>query len=435
MSEQATTSQRPADVYFFATCVVDQFFPGAGMDAITLLERQGIRVHFPEDQTCCGQPAYTSGFPDAARKVAAHQLTLFPNDWPVVVPSGSCAGMMKHHYPTLFAADPARKAQAEALSGRIYEFTDFLVNVLGWQPQDKGSECTVVLHTSCSARREMGVHLTGRQLLGGLDKVKVAQQDHESECCGFGGTFSVKQPEISGAMVEDKVKALKATGAERVVSADCGCLMNILGHAAWKDEQAGLSQPEPARRAHRQLPVAAYRGKERQMSARDRILAKLRSAMPAENLAAPDVAGWYAGHRAVESSAEKAARFRNCIELAHAEVHAVSAANWLQDAVGSADRERPHATAGRPRHRPRPQRHRSPVADRHRLQALRSGDRNLEGRNVPSRPGQFYRRPRRHRRDRHADPVAGRTRAAPDVAGAAGPYRAARCQQNLQHVL
>ena len=243
MSDPAKTSQRPADIYFFATCVVDQFFPGAGLDAITLLERQGIRVHFPEEQTCCGQPAYTSGFPEEARKVAAHQLTLFPENWPVIVPSGSCGGMMKHHYPKLFAEDPVRKAQAEALSGRIYEFTDFLVNVLNYQPADTGSDCTVVLHTSCAARREMDVHLTGRQLLGGLSKVKVALQDHESECCGFGGTFSLKQPEISGAMVEDKVKSLKATGAERVVSADCGCLMNILGHAAWKDQQEGRSKP------------------------------------------------------------------------------------------------------------------------------------------------------------------------------------------------
>ncbi len=233
----------PADVYFFATCVVDQFFPGAGMDAITLLERQGIRVHFPEAQTCCGQPAYTSGFPDEARKVAALQLTLFPNDWPVVVPSGSCAGMMKHHYPTLFAVDPARKEAAEKLSARVYELTQFLVEVLDFKPEDQGSDCTVVLHTSCSARREMGVHVTGKKLLGNLAKVRIAQQDHESECCGFGGTFSVKQPEISAAMVEDKVKSLKATGAERVVSADCGCLMNILGHAAWKDQQAGLSKP------------------------------------------------------------------------------------------------------------------------------------------------------------------------------------------------
>jgi len=151
--------------------------------------------------------------------------------------------MMKHHYPTLFANDPARKAQAEALSGRIYELTQFLVEVLNFKPEDCGGDCTVVLHTSCSARREMGVHVTGRQLLGDLKNVHIAQQDHESECCGFGGTFSVKQPEISGAMVEDKVKALKATGAERVVSADCGCLMNILGHAAWKDQQEGRTQP------------------------------------------------------------------------------------------------------------------------------------------------------------------------------------------------
>lgn len=232
---------RPKDVYFFATCVVDQFYPGAGLDAIRLLERQGITVHFPADQTCCGQPAYTSGFPDEARKVARRQLDLFPEPWPVVVPSGSCAGMMKHHYPALFAADPDLKAKAEALSGRIYEFTRFLVDVLGYRPEDRGAPCTVVLHTSCSARREMDVHLSGRALLDQLGGVTVAQQDHESECCGFGGTFSVRHPEISAAMVEDKVNALKATGAERVVSADCGCLMNILGHAAWKDKQEGRS--------------------------------------------------------------------------------------------------------------------------------------------------------------------------------------------------
>lgn len=222
-------SAYPTDVYFFATCVVDQFFPGAGMDAITLLERQGIRVHFPEEQTCCGQPAYTSGFPDEARKVAALQLTLFPNDWPVVVPSGSCAGMMKHHYPTLFADDPARKAAAEKLSVRVYELTQFLVDVLNFKPEDCGSDCTVVLHTSCSARREMGVHVTGRKLIGDLAKVKLAQQDHESECCGFGGTFSVKQPEISTAMVADKIEDIRKTGATEVLGGDCGCLMNITG--------------------------------------------------------------------------------------------------------------------------------------------------------------------------------------------------------------
>lgn len=235
--------QPVTDVYFFATCVIDQFHPQAGLDAIRLLEARGIRVHFPEDQTCCGQPAYTSGFLDEARQVAARQLNLFPEPWAVVVPSGSCAGMMKHHYPLLFADDPARSAQAKELSARVHEFTEFLVDVIGYRPEDLGPPCKVVLHTSCSARREMATHLSGRKLLGNLAGVEVVRQDHESECCGFGGTFSVRQPEISAAMVEDKVAALRATGAERVLSADCGCLLNILGHAAWQDERAGRTTP------------------------------------------------------------------------------------------------------------------------------------------------------------------------------------------------
>jgi L-lactate dehydrogenase complex protein LldE len=237
------TSQGPTDVYFFATCVVDQFYPEAGLDAITLLKRQGLRVHFPVDQTCCGQAAYTSGFPEQARQVAAQQLGLFPEDWPVIVPSGSCAGMMKHHYPKLFADDPDRLPAAEKLAAKVWEFTNFLVEVLDFNEKDLGKACKVVLHTSCSARRELNVHLSGRKLLDGLAAVSIAQQDHEAECCGFGGTFSLKQPEISGAMVEDKVASLIGSGAERVVSADCGCLMNILGHAAWKDRQEGRSQP------------------------------------------------------------------------------------------------------------------------------------------------------------------------------------------------
>ena len=134
-------------------------------------------------------------------------------------------------------------AKAKVLSAKVVELTDFLVNVLGFSRPDLGAPTKVVLHTSCSARREMGVHLTGRALLNGLDRVEVAQQDHEAECCGFGGTFSVRQPEISAAMVEDKVQALTATGAQQVVSADGGCLMNIIGHAAWRDQQAGRANP------------------------------------------------------------------------------------------------------------------------------------------------------------------------------------------------
>jgi L-lactate dehydrogenase complex protein LldE len=223
----------PSDVYLFGTCVLDLFDPEAGVSAVQLLERAGIRVHFPQDQTCCGQPAYTSGFPDEARAVAARQLPLFPGTWPVIVPSGSCAGMMRHHWPKLFADDPVALPRAESIAARTYELTEFLLNVLGWTW--KGSKKatakpeTVVLHTSCSARREMGTHIHARALLAQIEGVEVRQQGHEAECCGFGGTFSVKHPEISAAMAGDKVDALLETGAERLISADAGCLLNING--------------------------------------------------------------------------------------------------------------------------------------------------------------------------------------------------------------
>ena len=231
-SEARRYPTKPAAVYLFATCLVDQFTPAAGMDTIKLLEREGIRVEFPLDQTCCGQPAYSSGYPEQARVVARRQLELFPEDWPIVVPSGSCAGMMRHHYPKLFAEEPVLLAKAKALAERIFEFSEFLVHVLGFNRPDLGAPCTVAVHTSCAARREMNTHITGRALVTQLAKVKLTQHDHESECCGFGGTFSLRHPEISAAMVADKVASIKASGAQAVVSADCGCMLNILSHAA-----------------------------------------------------------------------------------------------------------------------------------------------------------------------------------------------------------
>lgn len=234
---------KPANVYLFATCLVDQFAPEAGLDTVNLLEREGIKVHFPEQQTCCGQPAYNSGYPDEARAVALQQLDLFPNPWPVVVPSGSCAAMMRHHYPKLFADDPASLAKARELSGRIFELTEFLVHVIDFRQPDFGAPCTVALHTSCHARREMGSHETSAALLDGLANLQVVQQARAEECCGFGGTFAIRYPDISEAIVSDKVDSLRATGAERVVSADCGCLFNILGRAAKLDEIAGRTTP------------------------------------------------------------------------------------------------------------------------------------------------------------------------------------------------
>lgn len=227
MQREIPDASRPKDVYFFATCLVDLFCPEAGMDAIELLEREGVTVHFPENQTCCGQPAYTSGFPDEARAVARAQLALFPENWPVVVPSGSCAGMMRHHYPKLFADEPETRARAEALGERIFELSEFLLSVLKVQFRETGPATKVTLHTSCSARREMGTHHHARALLAQLPGVEVAMQSHESECCGFGGTFSLKHPSISSAMAGDKADALKETGAETFLSADCGCMLNI----------------------------------------------------------------------------------------------------------------------------------------------------------------------------------------------------------------
>ncbi len=221
---------KPDKVYFFGTCLIDLFYPGAGLAGIQLLEREGIQVIFPQDQTCCGQPAYTSGYHDEARAVAGAQLGLFEQDWPIVVPSGSCGGMMRKHYPDLFKDTP-QADQAREVADRVWELTDFLLNVCHIRLEDLGEPTQVALHTSCSARREMGIAEVGPRLLGQLDNVTLVEQVRPEECCGFGGTFAVRHPDISGAMVSDKVKALADTGATRFVTTDCGCLMNINGHA------------------------------------------------------------------------------------------------------------------------------------------------------------------------------------------------------------
>ncbi|AUZ04611.2 MULTISPECIES: (Fe-S)-binding protein [Vitreoscilla] len=240
MEHQNNQSHRVTDVYFFGTCVIDIFMPNAGMDAMTLLEKQGIRVHYPQAQSCCGQPAFSSGRPKESFAVAKEQLDLFPEAWPIVVPSGSCGGMMKHHWPDLFK-NTVYEQQALDVSGRIYEWSRFLVDVLNYQPQDTGTPIKVAVHTSCGARREMNVHTSSWQLVDALSHVERVVHDHESECCGFGGTFSMKHPDISGAMVSDKVKALKDTQAVEIISADAGCMMNIGGKIA-KDDP---SMPKP----------------------------------------------------------------------------------------------------------------------------------------------------------------------------------------------
>jgi L-lactate dehydrogenase complex protein LldE len=219
---------RPTTVYFFGTCVVDLFFPGAGLAGIELLRREGVEVVFPQGQTCCAQPAFNCGSHAEARAVARAQIALFPRDLPVVVPSGSCAGMMKHHYPDLFAGE-RDEAAARAFAGRVVELTQFLVNVLGVRLTDRGRDATVTWHSSCHGLREMGLDSEPKALLGQLANVTVVPLKRERECCGFGGTFSVRYPDISAAMVTDKVADVTGTGASVVLSADAACLLNIGG--------------------------------------------------------------------------------------------------------------------------------------------------------------------------------------------------------------
>ncbi len=225
--------ERPDRVYFFGTCLIDLFYPDAGLAGIQLIEREGVEVHYPRDQTCCGQPAWNSGYREQARQVARAQLDCFPEPLPLIVPSGSCAGMMRHHYPDLFRGDRDEQ-RARELAGRVFELTEFLVRILKIRLRDLGPPVRVALHTSCSARREMVVAEPHLQLLRQLQNVELVEPERKEECCGFGGTFAVKHPDISAAMVQDKAAAIRDTGAQRLVSGDCGCLMNIDGHLRYQ---------------------------------------------------------------------------------------------------------------------------------------------------------------------------------------------------------
>jgi L-lactate dehydrogenase complex protein LldE len=242
-------AERPRQVYFFSTCMVDLMAPGAGVDAIGLIRAAGIEVDFPPAQSCCGQPAYTSGYTEEARRVAQAQLALFPKPWPIVVPSGSCSSMMAHEWPKLFAGDAKLDALARSAAARVVEWSAFASDVLGLaepgQPPAKAAvkaPVKVALHTSCHARRELGTHVPSEALLRALPGVEVVTVARVAECCGFGGTFSARHPAISGAMVNDKLDSVRDAGAEVLVSADCGCLLNM-HHAAELRRAAGEQLP------------------------------------------------------------------------------------------------------------------------------------------------------------------------------------------------
>jgi len=228
--------EKPQTVYFYGTCLVDLFFPQAGVCAVQLLQHEGITVIYPQSQTCCGQPAWNSGYRDEALAVARKQLALFPKAIPIVIPSASCAAMMRMHYAELFRGQPD-ESKAHGIAERVYELTEFLVDVLHMTLDDFGRPIKVAVHASCSAQRETNTADKMNILLEQLCNVTCSEPEHKTECCGFGGTFAIKQPEISAAMVLEKVAHIRAMGAEQLVSQDCGCLINI-GGAMEKQGQA-----------------------------------------------------------------------------------------------------------------------------------------------------------------------------------------------------
>jgi L-lactate dehydrogenase complex protein LldE len=223
-------SEPPPRVGLFITCLVDLYRPSVGFAAIRLLEQAGCQVEVPLPQTCCGQPAHNSGDRMTARDLARRVIDAFLQYDHVVVPSGSCGGMLAHHFPALFEADdPQYRGRAEALAAKTHELTAFLVDVRGLQRVEARHDAIAAYHDSCSGLRELGVRPQPRQLLASVRGLSLRELAEPELCCGFGGTFCVKYPEISVRMVSDKTKDIVATGADTLLAGDLGCLLNIAG--------------------------------------------------------------------------------------------------------------------------------------------------------------------------------------------------------------
>jgi len=222
-------SQPRPRVALFVTCLVDLYRPNVGFSAIQLLEEAGCQVEVPRLQTCCGQPAYNSGDRATARDLAEAVIREFlPYDY-VVVPSGSCGGMIAKHYPGLFDNDPQLRARADALAAKTYELVSFLADVMGMERVAARYEGVATYHDSCSGLRELGVKQQPRKLLSTVQGLSLKEMKDPEVCCGFGGTFCVKYPEISTRMVADKVRDIAATGADTLLAGDMGCLLNMAG--------------------------------------------------------------------------------------------------------------------------------------------------------------------------------------------------------------
>ncbi len=222
-------SDSPPHVALFVTCLVDLIRPSVGFAAVKRLEDAGCRVSVPAAQTCCGQPAYNSGRRADTIAIARQVIAAFDGFDHVVAPSGSCAGMIKVHYPGLFADDPAWAGHAADLAGRTHELTAFLGDVLGVDTIAAQYQAIATYHDTCSGLRELAVKSQPRSRLAGVEGLTLTESEEAETCCGFGGTFCVKYTDISGQMVDAKADAVVATGADTLIGGDLGCLMNMAG--------------------------------------------------------------------------------------------------------------------------------------------------------------------------------------------------------------
>jgi len=222
-------------VALFVTCLVDLFRPSVGFAAVKLLENAGCTVEVPRLQSCCGQPAYNSGDRKSAQAVARTVLSAFAGFDYVVAPSGSCAGMLKVHYPALFADDAALATTARALADRTYELISFLVDVMKVERVSARYDGVATYHDSCSGLRELGVKAQPRKLLASVEGLTVKEMHDCEVCCGFGGTFAIKYGDISDKIVGEKADNIRASGADTLLAGDMGCLLNMAG----KLERAG----------------------------------------------------------------------------------------------------------------------------------------------------------------------------------------------------
>jgi L-lactate dehydrogenase complex protein LldE len=216
-------------VTLFVQCLVDTIYPEVAQAMVQVFRRLGIGLTCPTDQTCCGQPAFNSGYRQSARVAAKHFIEVFEGAEQIVCPSGSCVNMVRHHYAALFQNDSQWLQRAQNLAGRIYEFSEYLVDVLEVQDLGVQFDGKVTYHDSCHLLRGIGVQEQPRKLLTNVLGAELVEMHNSDYCCGFGGAFSIKYPDISNAMVGDKVKNIMDTGADTVVGCDMGCLMNIQG--------------------------------------------------------------------------------------------------------------------------------------------------------------------------------------------------------------